>query len=353
MITFCNTVKSSGYAGYVAAIFSKAHNEDGLSLRKAFSATKTGQSYNKGLPPPKWNEEGSTAATARTRDFSFTANIRINRDRTLFRVPENRVTGYLEDIMPCFIKESTSATPERSTQPSRTVEIDPDAQKLSSHKQSMLKRLAATAVSVAEANLHRLESLKIQSQKLERDDFLWCALLTSFATMGTADAYDSFLNNRKSAARVDYFHLASLSPNERHVEITHAVTEGGLRWPSKKAEYILSAFNRIQDMGGPGAAMAQLRSKKTAEEMMRFASEFKGIGDKYARNMFMDIYHPNFRNRIAIDVRIQKISDAHDLTFDSYSEHEAFYLAVAKSAGLTGSELDRLMFHYTEEFLKA
>ena len=41
---------------------------------------------------------------------------------------------------------------------------------------------------------------------------------------------------------------------------------------------------------------------------MAFSREFKGIGAKYSRNIMMDTYHPEFRDSIAIDQRIKKVS---------------------------------------------
>ncbi|HEY3853400.1 MAG TPA: hypothetical protein VGO67_03290 [Verrucomicrobiae bacterium] len=77
---------------------------------------------------------------------------------------------------------------------------------------------------------------------------------------------------------------------------------------------------------------------------------FSGIGDKYARNIMMDVYHPEFRDSIAVDARIKALSNALGVSFDSYADHERFYLSVAHDAGLNGWELDRLIFHFQDEF---
>ena len=65
----------------------------------------------------------------------------------------------------------------------------------------------------------------------------------------------------------------------------------------------------------------------------------------------MDVYHEDFRNSIAIDVRIASISAALGLAFRNYAEHEKFYLEVAKDAGINGWELDRLLFNFKDEFM--
>ncbi|HYL31506.1 MAG TPA: hypothetical protein VEU27_16450 [Gemmatimonadales bacterium] len=59
----------------------------------------------------------------------------------------------------------------------------------------------------------------------------------------------------------------------------------------------------------------------------------------------MDVYHEEFRDSIAVDGRISAISAVLGLRFTSYAEEEAFYIEVAKEAGLNGWELDRLPEH--------
>ena len=50
----------------------------------------------------------------------------------------------------------------------------------------------------------------------------------------------------------------------------------------------------------------------------------------------MDIGHPDFRNSIALDSRIRKVTQALGLHFDGYETEEAFYLGVAAQMGITG-----------------
>ena len=65
----------------------------------------------------------------------------------------------------------------------------------------------------------------------------------------------------------------------------------------------------------------------------------------------MDVYHEDFRNSIAIDVRVKKISENLGLNFSKYQEHENFFLDAAREANLNGWELDRLMYNFTDDFL--
>ena len=66
----------------------------------------------------------------------------------------------------------------------------------------------------------------------------------------------------------------------------------------------------------------------------------------------MDVYHEDFRNSIAIDVRVKKISENLGLNFNKYQEHENFFLDAAREANLNGWELDRLMYNFTDDFLR-
>lgn len=123
--------------------------------------------------------------------------------------------------------------------------------------------------------------------------------------------------------------------------------------PDRKARFILGCFEHIRDLGGPAAAKAALLSCVGRESKIRFLKEFPGIGPKYARNIMMDVYHKDFRDSIAIDVRIKSVSALLGVSFPSYSAHENFYLEVARRSGVNGWELDRILYNYRTEVEQA
>jgi hypothetical protein len=84
----------------------------------------------------------------------------------------------------------------------------------------------------------------------------------------------------------------------------------------------------------------------------QWLKQFDGIGDKYARNLMMDVYHPDFRDSISVDERVRKVSAALGFRFESYAAHEAFYLGVARAAGLNGWEVDRLLYRCKDEVIR-
>lgn len=193
-------------------------------------------------------------------------------------------------------------------------------------------------------NRGMLESSKANLKSFERPDFIWRYFLLSMATWGSASGAKRFVHDPDSYRLVAWETLAALTPSQRQAQVMNACISAGLRYPSRKADCILKCFDLIAQMGGPEAAKALLCDENGCEAKIKFLQRMPGIGPKYARNMMMDVYHPEFRECIAVDTRIKAISKALGLSFSTYKEHEDFYLAVAHSAGLEGWELDRLLF---------
>ena len=158
------------------------------------------------------------------------------------------------------------------------------------------------------------------------------------------------LSKPENYNRVTYAALAALPASERLAVAECACRDGKVRMPGIKARYIVGCFDRIQKLGGPEAAKKQLLQQSGREGKIQFLKAFPGIGDKYARNILMDVYHPDFRDSIAIDARIKDLSQFLGLQFPNYAQHEQFFLDAAREAGLNGWELDRLIFNYLEEF---
>jgi thermostable 8-oxoguanine DNA glycosylase len=216
-------------------------------------------------------------------------------------------------------------------------------------KASARNRLVAVVRRLAIEKQAELERLKQEHRGLTRSDFIWHYLLVSFSTMGRASGWHGLIGNKNNYQRVTYNVLAALSPEARKTQVRQVCKAAGIRMPDKKADYILGCFNYINQLGGLEAAKAKLLAQTGREAKIRFLQTFPGIGPKYARNIMMDVYHEDFRNSIALDVRIKAISDALGLSFSSYAEHEQFYLNVARDAGINGWELDRLLFNFRAE----
>jgi endonuclease III len=167
--------------------------------------------------------------------------------------------------------------------------------------------------------------------------------------MGRASGWHGLIGNQDNYHRVTYTSLAALTPEARAAQVKQVCRATGIRMPDKKADYILGCFEYVTRLGGPEAAKAKLLAQPGREAKIAFLQSFPGIGPKYARNIMMDVYHEDFRDSIALDVRIKAISEALGLSFASYADHERFYLDVAREVGLNGWELDRLLFNLRSE----
>jgi endonuclease III len=127
----------------------------------------------------------------------------------------------------------------------------------------------------------------------------------------------------------------------------------GVRWATKKVPLLLENFQMIVDAGGPGSVKRHLDREIGCDAKIKFLRKFRGVGPKYARNMMMDVYHPDFWESIAVDTRVQKVLDALGLPFRDYNEKEKFLLEVAHEAGLNGWQLDRLLYNSNDAVLAA
>lgn len=188
------------------------------------------------------------------------------------------------------------------------------------------------------------------SKGTRRKDFVWHYLLQSFATMGRASGWKGLIGNPANYQRLRYPTLAGLSPAARSKQVFKVCRAAKIRMPDRKARFILACFEEVKRLGGPSGAKRKLMSLRGRESKIEFLDHFTGIGPKYARNIMMDVYHPDFRDCIAIDVRIKSLLSVLGIRFreSKYMEHEKFLLEAAHLAGLSGWELDRLMFNFGE-----
>lgn len=213
-----------------------------------------------------------------------------------------------------------------------------------------IQKIAGIARLIYSRHQGYMEHLISSSKEIERNDFIWHFLLQSFATMGKASGWIGLVGNKENYRQLSFDNLSLYKPEERHKIVLEVCKKAKIRMPGKKAEYILGCFDLIVSMGGLIAAKEKLLAQPGREGKIAFLMLFPGIGPKYARNIMMDVYHEEFRESIAIDVRITSISELIGVSFNNYSEHEKFLLKVAHAANMNGWELDRLMYNFRAEF---
>jgi hypothetical protein len=197
----------------------------------------------------------------------------------------------------------------------------------------------------------KLAEEKSKVQELDKPEFIWHFLLQSFSTMGNSRGYQGLILNQANYRMVTFDVLSKMSRAERLDRLQRIFSAAALRMPVQKARRQADNYDLIVSWGGIEATKKMALAQRGRDAKISFMRRFHGIGEKYARNIWMDVYHPDFYDSIAVDERIKKITDAMGYHFSSYRDHEGFYLDIAKEAGLQGWELDRLLYNFNEEFL--
>jgi hypothetical protein len=213
-------------------------------------------------------------------------------------------------------------------------------------------RLASVIRSLAEKKRCDLERLKEGQKHWSRHDFIWHSLLGSFSTMGNARGAELMRDN-ELYSRVSWEAISRVPRRTRLKTLCRTLSQAKVRMAEKKAAWLNSNFERIREAGGPEAIKRQLEDSSGCEGKIVFLRSFKGIGPKYARNIMMDVYHPDFRNSVAVDARINMVSQALGLAFESYEEEEDFCCSVAHAAEVQPWELDRLIWNFQDEVMNA
>ncbi len=222
---------------------------------------------------------------------------------------------------------------------------------------SLKQRRAILVASLKEtvpAMKRRVEDAKASGMGLRRRaDLLWLLLVQSAATHGNSRGWAGLCADSNAMASIAYSVLAPLRWHARRSQLLKALKQGKVRMPAVKAKRLASNVTLIARRGGVRAATKSMLALQGQESKLKFIREFEGIGEKYGRNIWMDIYDPSFRNCIAVDDRVKKIAGA--LGFKRkglrYADYERFFVSIAADAALEPWELDRLLYYYTDHFL--
>lgn len=198
----------------------------------------------------------------------------------------------------------------------------------------------------------QLEFLKNRGVRdRERPDFVWRSLLQSFATWGNSRGWDGLIENQENYSEVTIDALSRLSAEDRVKRLRETLARAKVYRSGPKANYLSENFKIIQDTGGLAAAKKAATSQPDRAAKIAFMQRFKGIGPKYARNIWMDVYDSDFRDSIAVDERIKSISKKLGYSFEDhqYEDHDRFYQEIAREAVLEPWEVDRVLYHFRGE----
>jgi hypothetical protein len=213
------------------------------------------------------------------------------------------------------------------------------------------ERLVQIVKELALRHSDKLDALKVEASGLEREDFVWHYMLQSFSTWGSSRGWAGLINTSENYQRVTYDALLPLTRDKRIEQVDEAFRAAQVRYPRRKAEYVADNLELVESLGGLAEVRRALLAAPGPEAKIEYLSQFKGVSEKYSRNILMDVYHPEFHESIAIDQRIQRVTEAIGVEFDNYDDHESYLLDVAHEAGLSGWELDRLLYHFHDEVM--
>ena len=189
----------------------------------------------------------------------------------------------------------------------------------------------------------RIEALKRKQDDFRREDFIWHAILGGFSTMGNSRGYKGLMRNDANHSRVEFSALQNVPTRRRIAHIAKVFRDSKVSYANKKAAWLTENVKNVEALGGLDSAKQKLDGAYRMSGKIALLMTFKGISKKYARNMMMDVYHPEFRNCIAVDARIKSVSKALGLKLSTFEEEEQFYIDTAKAARLQPWELDRVI----------
>jgi hypothetical protein len=116
------------------------------------------------------------------------------------------------------------------------------------------------------------------------------------------------------------------------------------RFRTKVEDYIEASYQSIKSAGGPTAVHYKYSKLTDADACIAFFKEFQGIGEKYARNMPMDIHDHRVRNHFALDHRLKTILiniTGRQLT---YQDGEEVLRFIASTLNVDGWTFDRVLY---------
>ncbi len=201
----------------------------------------------------------------------------------------------------------------------------------------------------------QLEKLKQKGKRRrKRDDVIWFEIVVSLCTLGGSWGAETVVEEGRINEH-KYGSLAFETLQQVDQDLLSQYLEsrlsGNVRMHPTKAEAIEENFNIIKEKyGSPTNAKRVFQQKQTPEEIMEFFKQFHWIGDKYARNIPMDLYLDEFHDYIAVDSRIKGILETADYPVEEreYTEIEGFLRKVASELGITAWELDRTLYNFED-----
>jgi hypothetical protein len=169
----------------------------------------------------------------------------------------------------------------------------------------------------------------------EQDGWAWYVFVQSYATNGGVRTWDAFLDDG-GAELIRWDALFGDLPDD--------VDAAAARLEALSRRFL--APRRFHAVGGPDVVARTWNGHRQPATLLGWLKTFPMIGDKYARNMCMDVSHPLILDHIALDHRVNELCDRVEGAPRSvpYKGREAWLRGVATELGVSCWHLDRLLF---------
>ena len=110
--------------------------------------------------------------------------------------------------------------------------------------------------------------------------------------MGNIRGRAGLMDTRANYRRVTFQALLLLSKKKRLRTLQDTLRDAKVRRSNQKAKWLADNFALVQRLGGLKAARSAAMAAQGTEGKIAFMRQFSGIGEKYGRNIGMDVYHP-------------------------------------------------------------
>ncbi len=187
----------------------------------------------------------------------------------------------------------------------------------------------------------------------QRPDVVWRLLLQSAATMGNSRGWNGLFGGAMLPTLIGFDAVGAIRPDLRGSYMAPILQTASVRMPRQKAEALALNHAIITALGGETAARSAAFAQPTRDAKIAFMKGFHGIGDKYARNVWMDLYDSHFHDAIAYDERLKKVAAAMGAQFQNYMAAEQYFTELARESGREPWEVDRLLYHFNSDALDA
>jgi hypothetical protein len=189
-----------------------------------------------------------------------------------------------------------------------------------------------------------LESERIEAKRRIKDeDWPWNGFIISFSTLGGSKNWEQKIRPR--SAEFTWSAIENLSNTER-AKLFFSLPNP--RFRKRVAEFLAQCWHEFENAGGPSQIKRKYFKLETAHDRIQYLKSFPGIGEKYARNIAMDVCDPLVSEHFALDHRLKSLVKSAVKRNLEYSEAESFLKIVADRLCVDCWTLDRVLYRNYE-----